>query len=238
MRASLAAAAVVLAACVTREPDTRPFRIEATRAGVGPVEAGIAQATALVYDGVARRQDDTTLDVALDGATGQLVTFTFHRDDAAEVAFPPQLDGQHVEVTVDVDPTHVGPEGESLPIHGLLVATTSPAIHYQFILGEFSSEDPHGLQIQPVPANQDAPWFHSVNDWAQFEPSECGPVYYDALQVIGDTGTITLRRGERGEISIGAAGQPPWKALNVMSWHRRSDCGAKPKAWTQLAAWR
>jgi hypothetical protein len=238
MRASWTLAVAALAACASGEPDVHPFRIEATMAGAG-LETGVTQPTPFVFDGVAHRRDDTTLEVQVGVTAPQLLTISFHRDAAPEVAFPPQLEGQQVNVTVDVDPTRGGPDGEPLPIHGVLIALgAAPNLRFQFFLGEFSSDDTRGLAIQPAAADQDAPWFHVVNDWAQFEPAKCGPVYYDVLQAIGDNEIVPLRRGEKGELSIGAAGEPPWKVLNVMSYHRRGSCGSQAKAWTQMAAWR
>lgn len=233
----------ILAACVTREPETRPFRIEASRTGVGPLETGVTEPTVFVFDGIGRRRDETTLVVenatTSEGGSAGDVTVTFHREGAPEVAFPPQLDGQRVSLTVDVDPTSGGPEGEPLPIHGVLVATGAPTdLRYQFIIGEFSSDGSSAIAIRPAAPDQDAPWFQVVFDWAQFEPGECGPVYYDALEVQGDDENLTLRHGEQGQLSIGAPEEPPWKALNVVSWHRRGSCGTQAKAWTQLAAWR
>jgi hypothetical protein len=238
MRASWTLALAMLAACVTREPDTRPFRIEASIAGVG-LQTGVTQPTPFVYEGPAHRRDDTTLEVQIGGTPPRLLTVSFQRDAAPDIAFPPQLEGQEVNITVDVDPTRGGPEGEPLPIHGVLIAIGAPTdLRFQFFLGEFSSADTHGLAIQPAPADQDAPWFQVVNDWAQMEPSRCGPVYYDVLQAIGVTEVVPLRTGEQGELSIGTAGEPPWKVRNVMSWHRRDSCGSQAKAWTQMAAWR
>jgi hypothetical protein len=81
------------------------------------------------------------------------------------------------------------------------------------------------------------PSFRVIPDWAEFDPAECGPAYYDFLQVAGGESVFTLRRGERRQLVLGE-GEPPWKVLHVLSWHRRGTCDGQAEAWTQLAAWR
>jgi hypothetical protein len=245
MRPSLAALAVTVAlglgACGTRDPDTRPFAMHATRADGSELNAMIGETGEMVFAGRGRRVDDTTLVVegassATAGALGD-VTLRFRNDAARDVVFPAQLDTVDLTVVLVASAQEVGPRGEPLPVNALGVATGAETdLRTQFILAEaaYAAGSIGTFTIGPV---GDVPSFRVIPDWAEFDPAECGPAYYDFLQVAGGESVFTLRRGERRQLVLGE-GEPPWKVLHVLSWHRRGTCDGQAEAWTQLAAWR
>lgn len=256
---ALVAAGAVLAACDERDVETTPFRIGATLGGA-PIEGGLTATRLFVLNGVATVAAPTRLEVAAaidDAGTvlGDLV-LTFDAAAAPEVAFPSQLGGVPVRVSLLVDPAHTGPRGEPLAIPGFRIATgTSPIFPHQFLLHEATYTDTTGiadvgppqepLSTDPDPTLLDIPRLTVDDVLTTFEPAPCGLVYYDLLQVQDaydglpdspDDGV--LRHGERREITTGDPAQLPWTVLHVLSWHRDGRCGGQAQAWTQFAAWR
>lgn len=237
------ALALLLAACGRRDVETRPFRIDAARSdGASFVTDVLA---AYRFTGTGRLLEPTVLRVegaTLPGVAPFDATLRFRPDAPGGVVFPPQLDGVAVTVVLVADPEAVGPDGEALRYPALRVATgADPALRQQLVMVDAAYSGDTGtnvLTVGPAEPTDDHPFFSVVADWTEFEPAECGPVYYDALEVLGDDERFTLRHGERRELSIGAADAPPWKVLHVVSWHRRGTCGAQAEAWTQFAAWR
>jgi microcompartment protein CcmK/EutM len=254
---ALVTALAALAACGERDVETTPFRIGATLGGV-PIEGGLTEARLFVLNGTAAVTAPARLEVAatIDDAGAVLgdLVLTFDGTAAREVAFPAQLDGVAVRVTLLADPAHTGPRGEPLAIPGFRIATgTSPAFPHQFLLYEGTYADATGLADvgapeAPVSSDQstpDIPRLFVDDVLTTFEPAPCGLVYYDLLQVQdaydGDPNSPDdgmLGRGERQQLSTGDPAQPPWTVLHVLSWHRDGRCAGQAQAWTQFAAWR
>jgi hypothetical protein len=253
MRSSAAIVLLALAgACSTRDVDTRPFRLRATRSATGgslldafPTGRGF-RGTGRVVDGSTLVIEGTTLAQGLDPED---VTVTFDRSASSAVAFSSaRLDGKTLLVVIAADPSYTGPEGEPLPFYELIVATgTPPDLQHELVLVErvFPSERETEILPRNIGGFEDLPWFTAESDWAQFEPAECGLVYYDVVSVIGDDELFALRRGERREVGIlpripdaPRDERAPWNVLHVLSWHREDACAGQAKAWTQVAAWR
>lgn len=250
-------AVAALAACEERDVETRPFRIAVT-VGDRPLGEGIAATTAFVLNGVGDRRSDVALAVpgavADDGGLVGDVLVAFDPSAAPGLAFPPQLHGAQVRVVVVVDPAHLGPRGEPLPVVGFRVALgAAPDFRQQLLLSEGTYADANGLGVVgPAPfgiagidrTRPDVPEFLLEDGASTFEPAECGLVYYDLLDVVDDVEGIrgdVLRTGERLEMSIGEAAapeEPPWTVLHVLSWHRDGRCTGQAQAWNQFAAWR
>lgn len=253
-----AIAACLALGCSERDVETVPFRLSATVDGRSLAD-GLLVPSGFVLNGTATRVSPTSLLVAaaIDD-TGELVgdlSLGFDAAAAPELAFPEQLDGVFVRVVLVADASHLGPEGEPLPIVGFRVATgTAPAFHWQFLLYESTYQTLVGQPFvgQPAfgipglePGPPDLPQFLVEGEFAYFEPAECGLVYYDVLNVADDDldgqEDAVLGRGERAELSIREASYPevpPVTVLHVQSWHRDGRCAGQAQAWTQLAAWR
>jgi hypothetical protein len=232
-----------LAACDTRDVETTPFVIEASRSDGASFVVDLPAIYLLT--GTGRRLEPTRLvleGVSLEGSAPFDVTLGFRPGAPGGVVFPPQLDGAPLTVVLVSDPAATGPEGEPLRYPALRIATgAAPDLRHQFAMVDSAYAGSHGTDVitigPPDPAD-DVPYFRVLAQWTEFEPAECGPAYYDALEVLGDDERFTLGRGERREISIGAADAERWKVLHVLSWHRRDTCGDQAEAWTQFAAWR
>ena len=234
--------AVAVAACANRDVETTPFRIDASRSdGVSFV---VDVPAFYRFEGTARLLDPTVLLVqgaSLPDTPPFDVTLRFRSDAPGGVVFPPQLDGSAVTVVLVSDPTGIDPEGEPLRYPGLRIATgAAPDLRHQFAMVDaaYAGAGTNIVTIGPVDPTDDVPFFRVIADWTEFEPAECGPVYYDALEVLGDDESFTLPRGGRRELSIGAPEAASWKVLHVLSWHRHGTCGDEAEAWTQFAAWR
>ncbi|WP_242343150.1 hypothetical protein [Anaeromyxobacter terrae] len=239
-RSSLLASvlAAALAACGTRDVETHPFAIQVTPelppgfdsyvlAGTGRIVAP----TVFVLAGV----------VLAEGAAPIDVEVRFRDDVPGGVVLPAQLDGAPATLVLLRSGGGIGPDGEPLPFLGLRLATgTGAAIVDQLILfeGAYKGGGTDILPITQIDPRPDLPLFRVREDWSEFEPAECGPVYYDFLEVIGDDELFSLRREGRRDLTIGAADSTPWKILHVLSWHRRGKCQAQAEAWTEFAAWR
>ena len=241
-RSSAVLLAIALAACQTRDVETKPFQIDATRSdGVSFVVDVVA---AYQFTGTARRLEPTVLLVegaSLPDTPPFDATIRFRPDAPGGVVFPAQLDGAAVTVVLVSNPAGVGPEGEPLRYPTLRIATgADPDLRHQFAMVEagFAGVGTDIITVGPAQPTDDFPFFRVVADWTEFEPAECGPAYYDALEVLGDDERFTLRRDARRELSVGAADAAPWKVLHVVSWHRKGTCGDQPESWTQFAAWR
>lgn len=241
-RSSALVLALALAACQNRELETTPFRIDATRSdGVSFV---VDVPAAYRFTGTARLLEPTVL--LVQGATLPETppfdaTLRFRPDAPGGVVFPPQLDGAAVTVVLLSDPAGTGPDGEPLPYAGLRIATgAAPDLRHQFAMVEaaYTGAGTGIISVGPADPTDDVPFFRVVADWTEFEPAECGPAYYDSLEVLGDDERFTLRRGARRGLSVGAADAARWTVLHVLSWHRRGTCGDQAEAWTQFAAWR
>jgi hypothetical protein len=245
MRSSLAALALALCACTTRDPVTRPFRIRATvgDAPIASLAAGVNGPALIILVGQGHVVGQTTFVVGaakLPDGTSADVRIDFDDAGAPSVAFPAALDGQPVTLFVLHDPAGRGPSGEPLPLQVLQLATGTEAslLVQQFLLFERAYETPPAEPFVPTGLpTVDTPRFLILRDYGQFEPGKCGPVYYDVLQVYADD-VFTLRHGERRSTTMGPAGLPPWTVLHVLSWHRQGTCGGESKSWTQFAAWR
>lgn len=241
-RSSALLLAIALAACGTHDLETTPFQIDASRSdGVSFVVDVLA---AYRFTGTARLLEPTVLLVqgaSLPETAPFDVTLRFRPDAPGGVVFPPQLDGAAVTVVLLSDPTGTGPEGEPLRYPGLRIATgAAPDLRHQFAIvdSDYEGAGTNIITIGPADPTDDVPFFRVIADWTEFEPAECGPAYYDALEVLGDDERFTLRRGERRELSIGAADAASWKVVHVLSWHRQGTCDDQAEAWTQFAAWR
>jgi hypothetical protein len=233
---------LVLAACEHRDPETKPFQIDATRSDGASFVVDVV--AFYRFTGTARRLEPTVLLVEgaslPDGAAFD-ATLRFRPDAPGGVVFPEQLDGAAVTVVLVADPSGIGPDGEELRYPALRIATgADPDLRHQFAMVEaaYTGAGTDIITVGPPEPTDDHPFFRVIADWTEFEPAECGPAYYDALEVLGDDERFTLRHGDRRELSIGAADAAPWKVLHVVSWHRRGTCGAQSEAWTQFAAWR
>jgi hypothetical protein len=233
--------AAALAACGNHDLETHPFAIQVTRsdqqelppdqdlyilAGTGRVAAP----TVFVLAGVVFTEGDAPVDVEIG----------FRDEVPGDVVLPAELDGAPVSLLLFANRAgRTGPTGETLPYLGFRLATGTgaEAIH-RFLLfeGSYEGAGTATLPITSVEPTAELPFFRVRDDWAEFEPAECGPAYYDWLEVTGDD-LFSLRHGERRDVRVG----PPeerWTVLHVLSWHRQGTCGNQAEAWTQFAAWR
>lgn len=250
LAATLLASLALAAACSTREPETTPFRIQATRASGASLLVEFP--TGRVFQGTGRVLDPGRLvvegTVLAEGLPPEDVTLSFDRSAAGGAAFSAaRLDGRVIIVSMVADPALTGPAGEPLPVSELVVATAAEPLRVnELVLAE--RVFPDETLTQPLPANvspaEDVPFFTAESNWAEFEPGECGPVYYDVVFVTGDDEEFPLRRGEQREVTVfprvinGPQDRPPWRVLHVLSWHRERACAGEAVAWTQVAAWR
>jgi hypothetical protein len=232
-----------LAACDTRDVETTPFVIEASRSDGASFVVDLPAVYRLT--GTGRLLEPTRLvveGVSLEGSAPFDVTLAFGASAPGAVVFPPQLDGAAVTVVLLTDPARTGPAGEPLRYPALRIATgAAPDLRHQFAMVDSAYAGSAGtgvITIGPPDPADDYPYFRVLSEWTEFEPAECGPAYYDALEVLGDDERFTISHGERRELSIGAADAASWKVLHVLSWHRRETCGDEAEAWTQFAAWR
>jgi hypothetical protein len=257
---ALAVAALAgLAACTTRDVETRPFRISA-EAGGASLADGLTAPTYYYFTGAGDRVDDHTLAVrgaqlVGDGTPLGDVTIRFGTGPVPDLAVPPQLHGVPVTAVLLADPAARDPDGGPLPIPGFRVALGDPsALRYQLLLweGTYARADGVGAVYAPAnplggvdPADLDIPFFSVEADFVAFEPDECGAVYYDILDVLGveptdtafvETATI-LDHGKRARVVVFDAAAP-WTVVHALSWHRDGACDGQAQAWTQLAAWR
>jgi hypothetical protein len=249
---ALAAAALgALAACETRDVESRPFHIRATVNGA-PLEGLVPEAEFYVLFGTGEVQGPTTLrlpDAILpSGQPFGDVVLTFDGAAAPDATFDPALGGAALRLLVLADPAGVGPAGEPLPIPGFRVATgTAPDFHHKILLWEstYVAEDGTASVFAPAgphvddPSPPDIPDFLVEGVYAAWEPAECGLVYYDVLNVVGETESadVPLEHDELGLVPIGTV-DPPWNVLHVQSWHRDGRCDGQAQAFSQLAAWR
>jgi hypothetical protein len=249
MRSSAAIALLALAAaCTTRDPETTPFAIRAARAGGADLLQDFG--TGAGFQGTGRVVDESTLvvegAVLAPGLPPEEVTVTFDRAATDAPRFSPaRLDGRPLFVLVGADATFVGPRGEPLPIYELRVATVgATSLQNELFLAERVFPAENITQEFPVNAlpGDDTPRFTATSDWSQYEPGECGPVYYDLVLVQGDDEQFFLRREEQRQVAISPILLPdprdPWTVLHVQSWHRQGACAGQARAWTQVAAWR
>lgn len=244
------AAALALAACRTHDVDVRPFHIRATANGA-PLEGLSPGAVFYVLFGAGEVQGPTTLRlpdaVYADGRPFGELVLSFDGAPAPGAVFDPSLGGVPLRVLVLADADARGPDGEALPIPGFRVATgSSPDFRHRIVLWEgtytgdngvarvFAPAGPH----EDDPAIADIPGFQVEAVYAGWEPAECGLVYYDVLDVVGETASsdVALDHGERGVVPIGI--REPWIVFHVQSWHRDGRCDGQAQAWSQLAAWR
>lgn len=248
---ALAAAALALAGCPTADVETRPFHIRATVDGQPLEELALGPAFYLVF-GTGEVLGPTSLRlpdaIFADGRTlGELV-ISYDGTPAPGAVFDPALGGQALRVLLLVDPEATGPEGEPLPVPGFRVATgASPDFRHRIVLWEATYASPNGIATVFAPAGPhlddpvfpDIPEFRVEAVYAAWEPAECGLVYYDALNALGETEAahVALDHGERGRVPIGGD-EPAWNVLHVQSWHRDGACAGQAQAWSQLAAWR
>jgi hypothetical protein len=151
------------------------------------------------------------------------------------VSFPASLDGGTVRAELAGGAFLVGPRGAPLPIASLVVGRpVADVVDHVFLLVEASYEGEVGTA--PVFYGTDVPLFRVVAGSAEFEPSDCGPIYYDVLGVLGER-EFELRRGDRATVSVANVASP-WTVAHVVSWHHRRACEGEARAWTQFAAWR
>jgi hypothetical protein len=239
MRSS-AAIALLAAACATREPDLRPFRVTAVAGGVSLVD-GPASAGAVLVNGTAARPEPTAL--VVQPASGPAVTIRF--EPVAAVSFPDAVAQGPVAVELRVDPAARGPGGAPLPVRGMRVADANGRV--RFFLAEGDLRDEQGLPIVPRPisiadaqAIPDLPPMEVVAPGTVFEPSDCGDVYYDRLRVSGTSETV-LERGDEALVAVAAGGDlAPWRVVLVEAFHRTQErtggeCANAVRAWFQAA---
>jgi hypothetical protein len=230
--------ALALAACQKRDVETKPFHVEVARSDAGSFL--LDARAAFRFSGTGALLEPTVLRVAgvvpEGGGAPFDVTLSFRKDATGGLAFPAQFDGAQLTVTLLSDPASKGPEGEPLHYPGFRIETTGVLASdvRQFGLVESAYEGAGGtdaILLGPLE-------IRVRDDWTEFEPAECGPVYYDFLEVTGDDEVINLSRGERGDLTIAAPDPERWTVLHALSWHRRGTCGSQAEAWTQFAAWR
>jgi hypothetical protein len=247
----LAAAAAALAGCPTKDVEPRTFRIQATVDGT-PLEARAAEPTYYVLFGTGEVQAPTALRLpAATLASGEAfgdVVVSFDGGAAPEAVFDPSLNAVPVRLLVLADPAHAGPTGEPLPIPGFRVATgASPDFRHRLLLWEGTYLTPAGIAAVFAPAGShaddpgtpDIPVFMPEAVYAAWEPAKCGLVYYDAMNVVGETegDDLPLEQHEQALVQVGTV-EPPWNVLHVESWHRDGRCDGQAQAFSQLAAWR
>ena len=233
--------AAALAACANHDLETHPFAIQVARSDQLALPADkdvyvlegtgrIVAPTVFVLAGVIFTEGETPVDVEI----------RFSDEVPGGVVLPSQLEGAHVTLVLIANRVgSTGPNGEPLPYLGFRLATGTgaEAIH-RFLLfeGAYEGAGTITLPITTVFPTAELPFFRVADDWAEFEPAECGPVYYDFLEVTGDD-IFSLRRGERLQLRVGTP-EEQWDVLHVLSWHRQGTCGSQAEAWTQFAAWR
>lgn len=234
--------ALALAACANHDLDTHPFAIEVSRSDQQPLPP---DADVYILDGTGRLDGPTVFTLAgvvfNEGEAPVDVQLRFRDDVPGDVVLPAQLDGAPVRLLLLANPIgSTGPDGEPLPYLGFRLATVADAqLVHRFLLFEGSYEGA-GTDILPitlVEPTDELPLFRVRDDWAEFEPAECGPAYYDWLEVSTDADLFSLRHDERRQLRAGEP-EEPWTVLHVLSWHRRGTCGSQAEAWTQFAAWR
>lgn len=251
--ALVAAVALLLGACKTHEPDTRPFHVRIT-VGDEPLatlfpEDGVIEFTGA---GIPESADSLVVRDAFLTATGEPlgadVRITFDRSALPDLAFPEFLAGVPVRVRARVAPLGLGPSLEPLTIPGIRVFTegTPPVSQLVVWEGTYTFEDSAARVLAPAgPSNNDPavdyPHFFVEKQWLDTEPGECGLVFYDNL-IVGSEGddtqvTGSLRRGESMPFVVGDA-LPTWTVAHVASWHRDGTCADQSKVFTQFAAWR
>jgi hypothetical protein len=205
---------------------------------------GLAGPALLQVSGAATVLSDTELAI-LDPDLGE-VRITFRNDARPEVVFPRSLQGQTVFVLAEGDPAGRLPDGSPLRFPGFRVAVgTSTDLRHRFLLGESTVASNDGSALVPLSVvaleGDDFPVLFVQVDWLDFEPQDCGVVYFDYLGV-ADPGFQDIRllaAGERREeLRIGSFAEGPWTVHHVQSWHRTGDCPGEAPAFTQMAAWR
>jgi hypothetical protein len=253
-RSSLAlglAALAALAGCETTDVEPRPFRIQVTVDGA-PLEARAAEATYQVLFGTGEVLSPTSLRLAdATLASGEAfgdVVVSFDGEAARDAVFDPSLGGVPLRLLVLADPAHLGPAGEPLPIPGFRVATgASPDFRHRLLLWEatYATDAGIGTVFAPAgghsddPATPDIPAFLLEAVYASWEPAECGLVYYDMLNVGGETDDdlSALEHHQEARVQVGTV-EPPWHVRHVESWHRDGRCEGQAQAFSQIAAWR
>jgi hypothetical protein len=248
---ALAVAAAALAGCPTKDVEPRPFRIHATVDGT-PLEARAAEPTYYVLYGTGEVQAPTALRLPaatlFSGEPFGDVVVSFDGGAAPEAVFDPSLDAVPLRLLVLADPAHTGPTGEPLPIPGFRVATgASPDFRHRLLLWEGTYLTESGIAAVFAPAGAhvddpgapDIPLFLPEAAFAAWEPAECGLVYYDVMNVQGQTEAddLPLQHHEEARVQVGAD-EPPWNVRHVESWHRDGLCDGQAQAFSQLAAWR
>lgn len=236
--AAWALAALALAGCPTREVEPRPFHLEARHADGGSLADGVTAFDVLPATGVAHVVDATTLVVA--GTERGDVTLTFDRSAAPSLAFPAFLEGRTVLAEVFVDPGRTGPRGEPLPIPGYRLSTAGS---FDFVIGEWTGETPVGGDPRVPPSftlfssDPDLPRLGILAEYADWEASECGLVYFLPLFALDGTATVSLDRGAVRRFDLAPRAEPLF-LLHVLTYQRLDPCDGQSRSWTQIAAWR
>jgi hypothetical protein len=218
-----------------------PFRLTAVDANGHSIVDGFTQPGLVQVAGQAARPDPTTLLVTpTDGSPA----VTVHFDNAADptIVVPDAVAQGTVTVEIRQDPSARGPAGEPLPIRGLRVADSIG--RYRFLIGEGDLRSPDGLPLVPRPlgpeTTEDVPVFVVVAPLTQFEPSTCGDVYYDRLQIKNVVAEVVLGQDETASVTV-VGSELPWRVTHVASWHRggpdvgKAECQNTLRAWFQAA---
>jgi hypothetical protein len=237
--------------CYSREIPVHPFRIEALDGTGAPIATALAEPTLVTAMGIARRVSGTVLRVETQNPQLGTIQISFDNSMAPAIQFP-DLEGQAVEVQLNIHPDIRGPAG---PLT-VLAFRVSAGGQIRFLMGEdplATAKAP--VLLVPLGAMDETealqiPYFEVVADGVAFEPSRCGDAYYDRLMVRGASRTAVLEHGERATFAAGEpAGLPSWTVFHVSSWHRPGytgsgaerpprGCSADAVSWTQIAAWR
>lgn len=245
---ALVVLAVSLAACARRGPEARPWAIEASADGFelhqlvdGLTGVEVRGDGARVDDGTYRISGAVRTEVDPPVALGDVVL----RFDARRgIAFP-ALTGR-VAASLILDPAHRGPTLEPRPVIGFILWDER---------GEFSRPVFWLYETSTVPAGSRvplvlnaleaglAPGIEVAEQWIEYDPDECGLVYYDDLVAYGTD--ITVLRRERTRTVETVADDPAteadetvrWTVAHETSWHRDGACSDQAEAWTQFAAW-
>jgi hypothetical protein len=241
----LLALAAALAGCPSRDPTVRPFRLTAIDATGRSIVEGFTQPGLVTVAGAASRPDLTTLVVTPPGGA-PAVTLRFDPTAVPTLAFPDAVASGNVAVEIRQDPAARGPGGEPLLIRGLRVADASG--RFRFLIGEGDLRSPDGLPLVPRPlgpeAAEDVPSLVVVAPFTAFEPSKCGDVYFDRLQVTNVVSEVVLGQDETAKVSVLGGEDLPWNLVHVASWHRGGGdvhgdgCDTALRAWFQGAGFR
>ena len=136
------------------------------------------------------------------------------------------------------------PEGSRSVTLGFVATGAAPDLRHQFAMVDaaYAGAGTNIVTIGPVDPTDDVPFFRVIADWTEFEPAECGPVYYDALEVLGDdessrclaagagSSPSGLRRPRAGRCCTSSRGTVTGRAAMRRRRGRSSPPGAEPSS--------